>query len=303
MPRACATRRSGRDQTRQCEEDSHTMTSVRANGIEIEYEVVGEGTGTPLLLIMGFGRQMIAWPDGFCRLLVEGGFDVIRYDNRDVGLSTMMREPGRSTYTIDDMADDAADLLAALGISSAHVVGASMGGAIAQSLAIRRPDLVLSLTSIMSSSGNPAVAGSDPKVLGLISEPAVEEREAAIERAVRIALAIGSQGMVDEARAREVAARSWDRNPSFDGLARQRAAMAASHDRTAELQELHLPALVIHGEADPLVSVRAGEATAAAIPGARLLTVPGMGHDLPAALWPQIVEAISEVAGRARTLV
>jgi pimeloyl-ACP methyl ester carboxylesterase len=292
------------------------MPNIHANGIDIEYEALGESTSEPLLLIMGFGRQMIAWPDALCGRLVDRGFRVIRYDNRDVGLTTMIRDggdpsatasnsgaPATPPYTIDDMADDAAGLLTALGVGSAHVVGASMGGAIAQSLAIRRPEMVLSLTSIMSSPGDPSVAGSDPEVLKLIAEPPVDDREAAIERAVRIAVAIGSKGLVDEARARDAATRAWDRNPSYDGLARQRAAMAASHDRTAQLRQLSVPALVIHGEADPLVSVRAGEATAAAIPGARLLTIPGMGHDLPEAVWPEVVDGIDEVARRAKSAV
>lgn len=278
------------------------MANIHAHGIDIEYEISGADQSEPLLLIMGFGRQLIAWPDRFCDMLVERGFRVIRYDNRDVGLTTMIRGDA-APYTIDDMAGDAAGLLTALGIRAAHVVGASMGGAIAQALAIRRPDVVLSLTSIMSSPGDPSVAGSDPAVLKLIAEPPVDDRDGAIDRAVRIAVAIGSKGMVDEMRAREAATRAWDRNPSYDGLVRQRAAMAAAGDRTDQLRDLSLPALVIHGEADPLVSVRAGEATAAAIPGARLLTLPGMGHDLPEAMWPQVVDAIAEVARRATSTV
>jgi len=283
------------------------MSNVHANGIHIEYETIGKTDAAPLLLIMGFGRQMIAWPDTLCSMLVERGFHVIRYDNRGVGLTTVgesgaARDAAWPPYTLDDLADDSAGLLAALGIPAAHIVGASMGGAIAQSLAIRHPERVLSLTSIMSSSGNPAVAGSDPDVVRLISEPPTSERDEAVARAVRIALAIGSKGMVDEARARDVAARSWDRNPSFAGLEGQRLAMAASTDRTEPLGHLSVPALVIHGEADPLVSVRAGEATAAAIPGARLLTIPGMGHDLPEPVWTTVADAIADVAGVADAL-
>ena len=288
------------------------MANVRANGIDIEYETFGDATSEPLLLIMGFGRQMIAWPDGLCKALVERGFFVVRYDNRDMGLSTMMRgervtnaspATAAAPYTIDDMADDAAGLLEALEIRGAHIVGASMGGMIAQSLAIRRPELVLSLTSIMSSTGDPAVLRSDPDVLRAISEPPPADRQTAIARAVKIAEAIGSKGMINEERVRDVAARSWDRNPSHDGLERQRLAMAGSSDRTGALRLLSVPTLVIHGEIDPLVSVSAGEATADAIPGARLLTIPGMGHDLPEPLWPQVVEAIVEVAGRATSTV
>jgi pimeloyl-ACP methyl ester carboxylesterase len=275
------------------------MSNLHANGIDIEYETFGDSTGEPLLLIMGFGRQMIAWPDAFCSALVDRGFHVIRYDNRDVGLTRTTHVP----YTIDDMADDAAGLLTVLGIIAAHVVGASMGGAIAQTLAIRRPEMVLSLTSIMSGPGRLDQAGSDPDVLRRIAEPPVADRAGTIERAVRIARAIGTQGMFEEARVRDAAALAWDRNPSDEGLDGQRRAMAAAGDRSEALGGLSVPALVIHGESDPLVSVAAGRRTAEAIPGARLLTVPGMGHDLPHPLWPEVIEAIAEVAGRAATTV
>ena len=275
------------------------MPNLKANGIDIEYETFGDATAEPLLLIMGFGRQMIAWPDAFCTAIADRGFRVIRYDNRGVGLTRTTGAP----FTIDDMADDAAGLLAALGITAAHVVGASMGGAIAQSLAIRRPEMVLSLTSIMSGPGRLDQAGSDPEVMRRIAEPPVADRQGAIDRAVRIARAVGTQGMFDEARAREAAARAWDRDPSYDGLERQRQAMTATGDRSQALGRVSVPALVIHGEADPLVSVAAGRRTAEAIPGARLLVVPGMGHDLPQPLWHQVIDAIAEVAGRARTTV
>src|SRR5258707_9073012 len=252
------------------------MANLHANGIDIEYETFGDATAAPLPLIMGFVRQTIAWPDAFCAALAGRGFRVIRYDNRGVGLTRTTGAP----YTIDDMADDAAGLLTALGITAAQVVGASMGGAIAQTLAIRRPEMVLSLTSIMSAAGRFDSVGSDPEVMRRIAEPPVADRDGAIDRAVRIARATGTQGMFDEARVREAAARAWDRDPSYDGLEGQRQAMAAAGDRTQALGRLSMPALVIHGEADPLVSVVAGRRTAEAIPGARLLVVPGMGHDL-----------------------
>ena len=274
------------------------MSRVHANGIDIEYETFGPPTGDPLLLIMGFARQLVAWPERLCEMLAGRGFFVIRYDNRDTGLSSMMRGDLARPYTVDDMADDAAGLLHALGIRSAHIVGASMGGMIAQSLAIRRPEMVRTLVSIMSSTGDPSLTRSDPAVLRLISLPPPADREAAVERAVTIANAIGSKGMVDEARVREVTALAWDRNPSHDGIERQRLAMAASADRTPALRLLSVPALVIHGEADPLVSVDAGRATAEAIPGAQLLAIPGMGHDLPEPLWPQIVDAITQNSRR-----
>lgn len=277
------------------------MSRVHANGIDIEYETFGDPTSDPLLLIMGFARQLVAWPEGFCKALVGRGFFVIRYDNRDVGLSSMMRGDLASPYTIDDMADDAAGLLEALGISAAHIVGASMGGLIAQTLAIRRPEMVRTLVSIMSSPGDPSLTRADPDVLRRVALPPPVDRESAIERAVTIAMAIGSKGMVDEAHVREVAGRSWDRNPSDDGLERQRLAMAAYADRTEALRHLSVPTLVIHGEADPLVSVDAGRATAEAIPGAQLLVIPGMGHDLPEPHWPQVVDAIASVARGAAT--
>ena len=274
------------------------MSRVHANGIDIEYETFGPPTGDPLLLIMGFSRQLVAWPERLCEMLAGRGFFVIRYDNRDVGLSSMMRGDLARPYTVDDMADDAAGLLQALGVTSAHIVGASMGGMIAQSLAIHRPEMVRTLVSIMSSTGDPSLTRSDPAVLRLIALPPPADREAAMDRAVTIATAIGSRGMVDEARVREVAALSWERNPSHDGIERQRLAIAASADRTPALRLLSVPALVIHGEADPLVSVDAGRATAAAIPGAQLLCIPGMGHNLPEPLWPQVVDAITHNARR-----
>ena len=270
------------------------MANLNANGIDIEYETLGDATAEPLLLIMGFGRQMIAWPDAFCAAIADRGFRVIRYDNRGVGLTRTTGAP----FTIDDMADDAAALLTALGITGAHVVGASMGGAIAQSLAIRHPEKVLSLTSIMSAPCRPDQVGSDPEVIRRLAEPPATDRDGAMDRSVRIARVIGTQSMLDEARVRELAAREWDRNPSHQGLAWQQQAMASAGDRTQALGRLAIPALVIHGEADPLVPVAAGLRTAEAIPGARLMVVPGMGHDLPKALWAQVVDAITELAGQ-----
>jgi len=275
------------------------MSNLHANGIDIEYETFGDAAADPLLLIMGFGRQMIAWPDAFCTAIADRGFRVIRYDNRGVGLT----RTGPAPFTIDDMADDAAGLLTALGITAAHVVGASMGGAIAQSLAIRRPEMVLSLTSIMSGPGRLDQAGADPEVMRRIAEPPVADRDGAIDRAVRIARVVGTQATFDEARVREAAAREWDRAPSSAALERHGQAMAAAGDRTQALGRLSIPALVVHGEADLLVPVAAGRRTAEAIPGAALLVLPGMGHDLPQPYWQPVVDAIAEVAGRARTEV
>ena len=289
------------------------MPSAHANNIDIEYESFGDPSSPPMLLIMGLAVQMVAWPDGFCRMLADRGFHVVRFDNRDIGRSSMIEggpEPNifaamtgdtsTASYTLEDMADDAAGLLDALGIPAAHVVGASMGGMIAQTLAIRHPGRVLSLTSIMSTTGDPTVGQSKPEAMVALLTPPPTTREEAVERGVRIFRTIGSEAeLFDEAFVREMAGVSWDRNPSHEGVPRQLLAIVASGDRTERLRRLSIPALVIHGERDPLVTPSGGEATAAAIPGARLITVARMGHDLPRQLWPRFVDAIAANAARA----
>jgi pimeloyl-ACP methyl ester carboxylesterase len=273
----------------------------------LAYERFGDPADPPVLLIMGLGTQMIAWPLGFCEGLVGRGLDVIRFDNRDVGLSTHMHDAPKAdvaaawggdfssaSYTLWDMADDTAGLLDELGLESAHIVGASMGGMIAQCLAIAHRSRVRSLTSIMSTTGASDVGHPTEAAMGALLAPPATTREEAIERALSGARVIGSPGFeLDEAAVTERAGNSFDRGHDPPGVARQLVAIAATGDRTARLRELSVPTLVIHGADDPLVNRNGGEATAAAIPGARLVLLDGMGHDLPRALWPEIVDLIA----------
>ncbi|WP_432925257.1 alpha/beta fold hydrolase [Microbispora sp. CA-135349] len=273
-----------------------------ANGIEICYEVFGEPGGRPVVLIMGLGAQMISWPEELIGLLVESGHRVVRFDNRDAGLSTHFTpadgQAPVTSYLLDDMADDTAGLMDVLGWESAHVVGASMGGMIAQALAIRHPARVRTLTSIMSTPG-PRVGQATEAAMTALTAPAPQDRDEALARAVETARVIGSPGYeMDVERVTRVAAEAYDRAFDPAGTARQFIAIRRSGDRTEGLRGLSVPALVIHGEDDPLVTLEGGIATADAIPGAKLLTFPGMGHDLPQPLWPVIAEAITELTGR-----
>ena len=288
------------------------VRTTKANGLELAYEQIGSPGNPPLLLIMGLGSQMISWPDEFCEQLADRGFFVTRFDNRDVGLSTHFTESGvpdlaayfraegpRPPYLVEDMADDAAGLLDALSISPAHVVGVSMGGMIAQSLAINHPGSVRSLTSIMST---PSLAIGPPsdEALAVLMAPPATNKEDYVEQSVRTFAAIGSPGFPDDDKwRRRVAAESYDRDPDPSGAARQLLAIISSPDRTPGLQQLDVPALVIHGAGDPLCQPEGGEATATAIPGAELVLEDGMGHDLPAALWSDIIGHIEAVARRA----
>jgi pimeloyl-ACP methyl ester carboxylesterase len=286
--------------------------TARANGIEIVYETIGDPANPPLLLVMGLGMQLIHWDTELCEQLAERGFHVIRFDNRDSGLSTKIdaRVPDvrramlgfslDAPYVLEDMADDAFGLLDHLGIEAAHVVGASMGGMIAQTMAIKRPERVLSLTSIMSTTGERRAGRPKLRVLGVLMRRAPEEKQAYIERFVRIFRTIGSKGFpLDEQRIRELAAATYERGHDAAGTGRQLAAIMASGDRTAQLRSVKVPTTVIHGRDDPLVPFRGGRATAQAIPDARLIAIPGMGHDLPREVWGQVVEAVVETAGRA----
>lgn len=284
-----------------------------ANGIELAYQEMGDPGGEPLILVMGLATQMIGWEEGFCALLAERGFRVIRFDNRDIGHSTKIESAGvprrtdmllgrRSTapYFIRDMAADTTGLMDHLGAKSAHVVGASMGGMIAQAVAIRSPERVRSLVSIMSTTGNRWLGLPTWKALGALMAQSPTEREAAIEQVVKTFRIIGSPGFeMDEGRIRRIAAASWDRSHDRAGVARQLHAITASGDRTRALRRLRVPATVIHGASDPLIRPVAGRATARAIPGARLRMIEGMGHDLPEALWPTFVEEIADTAARA----
>jgi pimeloyl-ACP methyl ester carboxylesterase len=281
--------------------------------IELCYETFGDASGPTALLIMGLATQMIAWPDDFCRELADRGFQVVRFDNRDIGRSTHVsgRPPklwqllGRSkrvaSYTLADMADDAAGLLRALELAPAHVIGASMGGMIAQTLVARHPELVRSLTSIMSTTGNRWVGQPALRLLPMLAARPARSREAAIERTDRVFSAIGSRGLQrDMEYMRDVAGRSYDRGRGdAAGQARQLAAIRASGDRTRELRRISVPTVVIHGSDDPLIRPSGGRATVRAIPGARFVEIEGMGHDLPRAAWPRMIEAIVENARRA----
>jgi pimeloyl-ACP methyl ester carboxylesterase len=285
--------------------------TAQVGELELCYETFGGSDSPPLLLVMGLGSQMILWDDDFCELLASMGFWVIRFDNRDIGRSTLMRGAAIPTrwqlltrhtraaaYSLDDMAQDAVGLLDQLQVGAAHVVGASMGGMIAQLIAINHPDRVLSLVSIMSTTGARRVGRPQPRMALRLLRKGEREREAYIEAHLETFRAIGSpQFDFEEERKRARAGRCFDRGLYPAGSARQLGAVMAAPDRTKRLGAVTAPTTVIHGDADPLVDVSGGRATADAIPGAKLLILPGMGHDLPRELWPQIVGAIAETAG------
>lgn len=288
------------------------MPQVEANGMVLEYEASGDPSDPPLVLVMGLGAQLITWPDEFCALLAGRGFYVVRYDNRDCGLSTALDgitpdvlallagEPTSVPYRIEDMADDAAGLITALGLRPAHVVGASMGGMIVQALVIHHPEMVGSVCSIMSTTGDRSVgAPTDAAVSALLVSPATS-RDEAIEQSVASSRVIAGTGFpFPEDQIRVRAAAAYDRSYRPDGMLRQLAAILASPDRTEDLHGVRRPFLVIHGTTDPLVTPSGGEATAAAVPGAELLMVPGMGHDLPVPVWGELVGAIAANAAKA----
>jgi len=274
-------------------------------GITLCYECFGSETDPPMLLIMGLATQMIGWPDEFCGELAGRGFYVVRFDNRDIGRSSRIR--GRPPtprqlvtrkidpvlYTLSDMARDAAGLMRELGIAPAHVVGASMGGMIAQTLAAENPETVRSLVSIMSTTGNRWKGQPKFSLYRYLLRRAPEEREAFIAYNTKLFEAIGGELPFDRQRLRDMVARSYDRGRDPTAPGRQLGAIIASGDRTEQLRTIRAPTLVIHGSKDPLVARSGGKATAEAVPGARLMIVEGMGHDLPDAAWPQLVEAIA----------
>ena len=288
------------------------MPRAEANGIELEYDTFGDPADPALLLIMGLATQMTAWDPRFCALLADRGFHVIRFDNRDAGLSTQFDhlpvpdilailggDPGTAPYLLADLAADAVGLLDALAVERAHVVGVSMGGMIGQELAINHPERVLSLCSVMSTTGDRAVGQPSHEALAAILSPGGVDREQAIERGVNVLRAIGSPApelaVTDEWR-RERTAAAYDRANRPAGGARQFAAIVASPDRTQELGKLTIPVLVMHGDQDRLVNVSGGQATAAAVLGAELIVFPGLGHDLPEPLWTAFVDAIARNA-------
>lgn len=285
-----------------------------ANGVELAYQEIGDPAGEPLLLVMGLSMQMIAWDEAFCALLAERGFRVIRFDNRDIGHSTQLDSAGvprrtdmllgrRATapYQLRDMAADTSGLMDHLGIEAAHVVGASMGGMIAQTLAIHHPERVLSLVSMMSSTGNRWLGMPTWKAFGTLLARPARSREAMIEQVVRTFRVIGSPDYpMDEERLRDLAGASYERSHSRAGITRQLHAISASGDRTQALRKLRVPTAVIHGASDPLIRPIAGRATARAIPNATLKVIDGMGHDLPPDLWPLLVEEITANAAQAK---
>jgi pimeloyl-ACP methyl ester carboxylesterase len=291
-----------------------TEQFCQVGDVELCYETFGDPANPTLLLIMGLGAQMIFWPDEFAQALADEGFHVVRFDNRDAGRSTILRDtrPPSSlalyrrrvqaaAYTLDDMADDAAGLLDHLAVRAAHVVGASMGGMIAQTLAVRHPERVLTLTSIMSTTGGRRVGQPQRRLIPLLLRQMPRERERYLKRMVAGARLIGSKAFPQDLdRLRDMLARSYDRGFHPGGTLRQLGAIVASGDRTEALRQIKAPTLVIHGDADRLVTYSGGKATADAIPGARLVTIEGMAHDLPHQAWPQIIQAIVEHARQAQ---
>ena len=295
------------------------MPNITGNGVCIEYETFGDPQKPALLLIMGLGAQMIFWEDDFCRAIADRGFHVVRFDNRDCGLSTHFHDAGApnvveaftaalsggavtSPYRVSDMAADAIALLDALRIDRAHVVGASMGGMIAQTIAVEHPRRVLSMTSIMSSTGNPQLPPAKPEAMTVLLTPAPSERAEFIDHMVKGFQVIGSPGFeFDEKSFRDRIGRAYDRSYDRPGVARQLVAVLADGNRKERLKSVRVPTLVIHGKDDPLVPLEAGQDTADAIAGARLVVIDGMGHDLPRGTWPRIVDEITQLAARSDT--
>ena len=295
------------------------MPQVKANGIEIEYESFGPADRDAVLLIMGFSAQLTMWPTELCEELVSRGYRVIRFDNRDVGLSAKLEAKGipdmeklfgalmtgaavEAPYSLDDMAADAAGLLDALKIERAHIVGASMGGMIAQLVAANHPEKTLSLTSIMSNTGNPDLPQGSPEAMGalLAPAPAPDDIEAIIARGINTWKVIGSPGYpTDDQQLRQWVMRDAKRSYYPQGVTRQFAAIVANGDRRPKLKTIKAPTVVLHGADDPLVPVAGGKDTADNIPGAELRVIPGMGHDFPLGLVPVFADAIEAAARRA----
>jgi pimeloyl-ACP methyl ester carboxylesterase len=293
----------------------HSSGTVPVGQVEIAYETFGDEGDRPMLLVMGLATQMLAWHEDLCRELAGRGFFVVRFDNRDIGLSTHLHDApppdvmaalggdtSSASYALEDLADDTVGLLDGLGITGpVHVVGASMGGMIAQTVAIRHPARVASLTSIMSTP-SPKIGPPTQAAAAMLFAPPATNRDEAVQRALAVYRVIGSPGYpLDEQWLAGIAGEAYDRAYDPLGVARQLLAIHASGDRTPALRRLDVPTLVVHGEADQLVQVEGGRATAAAVPGAELMVVPGMGHNFPRELWPQLVDAITALADRAES--
>ena len=271
------------------------MPRARSNGIELEYDTFGDRSAPPLLLIGGLGTQLISWDEGFRELLARRGFYVIRFDNRDAGLSSWIEDG--SSYSLEDMAADAVGLLDVLGIRAAHVVGASMGGFIAQLMALDHPERVLTLTSLISGPNGQDQVPPTPLATALLLMEAPPSREGRIELGLDAKRKLlGPSDPFDEAYERAKIVRALDRAYNPSGFMRQLQAITAASSRLSRLRALSVPALVVHGDADILVPVGNGRSVAAAIPGARYVEIAGMGHDVPRRVWPQVVDAIAELA-------
>ncbi|MFL5817965.1 MAG: alpha/beta fold hydrolase [Conexibacter sp.] len=302
-------------------DDGERLLDV-GRGIELCCEAFGNPADPPLVLVMGLGMQMVHWPLPLIAQLVERGLYVVRFDNRDRGRSThvqiapptparlLTRRFGADQYTLEDMALDTVGLLDALELESVHLVGVSMGGMIAQTVAATRPKRVRSLTSIMSTTGSRRAGQPKPHIYPQLLKPAPRERDGYVEHMLALLTAIGAPGdALDTPDMRAYLAGTHDRDPDVRGTGRQLAAILASGNRTRRLEAIMAPTLVIHGEDDPLISASGGRATAKAIPGARLMLVPNMGHGLPERLWPRLVDAVvehvmdAERAWRAQTAV
>jgi pimeloyl-ACP methyl ester carboxylesterase len=294
------------------------MPTATLDDITIEYDTFGDPADPALLLIMGLGTQLIGWPEGFCRRLAERGHHVIRFDNRDCGLSTHLdgvpfdlgavvtslltgvsRDRPAAPYLLSDMAGDVVGLLDQLSIERAHIVGASMGGMIAQTLAIEHPERVLTLTSIMSHTGEPEFGAPTAEALEALLTRPPADRDGYIERSVKNWRIFAPHRYFDEDHIRQRAADAFDRAYYPEGIGRQLAAIVASGDRVAGLTELAVPTLVLHGRLDTLVQRSGGERTAELVPGAKLVVVGDMGHDLPEPLWPFLVGVIAAHTGAA----
>jgi pimeloyl-ACP methyl ester carboxylesterase len=291
------------------------VRTAPANGLTLAYQSFGDPHAVPILLVMGLGTQMLGWPAEFCQLLADAGHHVTRFDNRDMGLSTHLDDLPRGQpvaaffgrtppYLLADMAQDTAELIAALGHGSMHVVGISMGGCISQILTLEYPARVRSLTSMSSTTGSRRVGRPRLDIARrMVTQKAARTKQEAIEIGLANWRQTGSPGYpFDEDRQRRRVSESWDRRYDPAGNARQFAALLAAPDRTAALAEVDVPTLVLHGEADPLIDVTGGQATARAIPDARLVTYPGMGHDLPEALWPAFVAEIGRTVAQGEAI-
>lgn len=282
-------------------------------GLELCWQQFGQESDPPLLMIMGLGAQMILWPKELCELIATEGFRVIRFDNRDAGRSTILADAPTGTisqalagevapgsYILSDMAGDAAGLLDAIGIEAAHVVGASLGGMIAQTLAFEHPGRVLSLASIMSTTGDGSVGQASQAGMEALTAAPPQDRDGYVDALLVARRKIGSPGFpFDEDRSRRIAGMGWDRGYHPNGTMRQTIAIIGSGDRTESLARIVVPTVVIHGSDDPLIDVSGGRATAAAIPGAKLVVIQGMGHDFPAGVWAEVADEIVENARRA----